>query len=358
VVNLEGRGLLTLRIACGLCALSLLYYTFRHVDFARVGGSLQTIGLFGAVLILLPQVLALALECIGWSYAFCALGKPVQARVLLRVRVASEAVAQTLPLGVVWAESLKPFLLGRHASVGTSDSVAAIVARKYLLMSSQAVYVALLAAAGFGTLRRLSRAICGSPNWAGSAFGVSGLLCLLALGLAGAFAHGRIAERVLTSLRGLPSVRLQRALDRRESTFSGADTIAAGYFRAPFLRTTLIPGAFFLGAWLCEALETFVILHLLAVKLDFFAIASVEIMLSFSKSVLFVLPAGIGVQDLGYVFCLSALGVPDALNVGAAFSVLKRAKELCWAALGYLLLALESRSVMPRASARLAARFL
>jgi glycosyltransferase 2 family protein len=96
-------------------------------------------------------------------------------------------------------------------------------------------------------------------------------------------------------------------------------------------RTTLSPGIFFLCGWLCESLETYLILRLLGVELDFFAIASVEVMLSFAKNVLFILPAGIGVQDVGYVSCLAGLGVPDALDVGAAFSVLKRGKELFWA---------------------------
>jgi hypothetical protein len=73
-------------------------------------------------------------------------------------------------------------------------------------------------------------------------------------------------------------------------------------------------------------------------------------MLSFLKNVLFILPAGIGVQDVGYVSCLAALGVPDALDVGAAFSVLKRGKELFWASFGYWLLASEARpaAITPR----------
>jgi len=68
--------------------------------------------------------------------------------------------------------------------------------------------------------------------------------------------------------------------------------------------------------------------------------------LSFLKNVLFVLPAGIGVQDVGYVSCLSALGVPDALTIGAAFSALKRGKELFWAAVGYALLTADLRPAL------------
>jgi hypothetical protein len=347
VVNHDGRGLLAVRIASGLTALTLLFWTFHRVDLAKVSESMAGVGLFGFGLIAAPQLLSLCLECVGWSRVFQVLGQRVAVRPLLRVRLATEALAQTLPLGVIWAESLKPLLLGRHAGLSTSDSVAAIVARKYLLMASQAVYVALLSACGFATLRRLSQALLGRSDAAWLAFCVSGLLCLLAFGVSGAFTRGHVADRVLGLLRALPSPRLQRALNQKKSTFARTDDQTARYFAASFLRSTLLPGFFFLCGWVCESVESFLILKLLGVELSFFAVASVEVMLSFLKNVLFILPAGIGVQDVGYVACLNALGVPDALNVGAAFSVLKRSKELFWATLGYLLLATEARSALP-----------
>jgi uncharacterized membrane protein YbhN (UPF0104 family) len=52
----------------------------------------------------------------------------------------------------------------------------------------------------------------------------------------------------------------------------------------------------------------------------------------------FFVPAGLGVQDLGYFAFFSALGVPDAMGVGAAFVLLKRTKELFWVCVGYTLL--------------------
>jgi len=346
VVNPEGRGLLAARIASGLLALSLLVWTFHGVDFSRVSESMAGVGLFGFALIATPQLLSLCLECCGWSRVFQVLGRRVSPRPLLRVRLATEAVAQTLPLGVVWAESLKPLLLARHAGLPTSDSVAAIVARKYLLMASQAVYVAVLSACGFATLRKLSQALTGHVELAWCAFAVSGLLCLLAFGVSGAFTTGRVADRVLGLLRSVPNVRLQRALSGRKAAFASTDDLTARYFAAGFLRGTVQPGFFFLCGWFSESLESFLILKLLGVQLDFFSVASVEVMLSFLKNVLFILPAGIGIQDVGYVSCLAALGVPDALNVGAAFSVLKRGKELFWATFGYLLLASEARPAL------------
>jgi uncharacterized membrane protein YbhN (UPF0104 family) len=59
----------------------------------------------------------------------------------------------------------------------------------------------------------------------------------------------------------------------------------------------------------------------------------------------FFVPAGLGVQDLGYVAFLHASGVPEAAALGAAFVVLKRAKELAWVAAGWtILLAAGGRS--------------
>jgi uncharacterized membrane protein YbhN (UPF0104 family) len=346
VANHQGRGLLALRIASGACALSLLIWTFHGVDFQRVSQNITSIGVLGLGLIALPALIALGLECIGWSRVFRSLGQRVGIRGLLRVRLMTEAVAQTLPLGVIWAESLKPMLLGRHSAVPLSRAVAGLVARKYLLVSSQAMYVALLSAFGFATLCRLSHALTGRVAFAWGAFGVSGVLCLIALGLCGTFARGSAAERLLALLRRIPNARLQRGLLRRQASFASTDNLTEGYFALGFTRTTLAPGMFFLCGWLCEALESFLILKLLGVELDFFAIASIEVLLSFLKNVLFVLPAGIGVQDVGYVSCLAALGVSDALTIGAAFSALKRGKELFWAAVGYALLASELRPAL------------
>jgi uncharacterized membrane protein YbhN (UPF0104 family) len=54
----------------------------------------------------------------------------------------------------------------------------------------------------------------------------------------------------------------------------------------------------------------------------------------------FFSPGGLGVQDLGYMAFLSALGIPEAPAVSAAFVVLKRSKEILWIGVGYALLLL------------------
>ena len=71
---------------------------------------------------------------------------------------------------------------------------------------------------------------------------------------------------------------------------------------------------------------------------DYFVLQKFEAGLSLLRNLAFFAPGGLGVLDLGYMAYLGALGYPGAATVGAAFVLLKRAKDLFWIAIGYLLL--------------------
>jgi hypothetical protein len=271
------------------------------------------------------------------SGAFAGCGVRVSFMPLLSVRASSEAIAQTLPMGVIWAESIKPMLLGRRCGVPVTTSIAAMAARKYLLMFSQAIYIAVLALLGSSALHAISRRVVGVPGLEWIVLSSAGIVAAGALGMRLACAEGLLAGRVLSLLQILPIARLRAVLVAKARGFCQTDRELSHYFRLGIWRSHA-PAIWFLLGWLCEALETYLILRLLGVELDFTTVAACEVALSFVRSVVFVLPSGLGVQDLGYVACLKALGVEDALTVGAAFVMLKRAKEAFWAAIGFGLL--------------------
>ena len=77
---------------------------------------------------------------------------------------------------------------------------------------------------------------------------------------------------------------------------------------------------------------------LLGIDLSFAAVLAFEPVVSFARSAAFFIPAGLGVQDAGYMALLRAAGIPDAINRAAAFVLLKRFKELFWIAVGWMLL--------------------
>jgi len=105
---------------------------------------------------------------------------------------------------------------------------------------------------------------------------------------------------------------------------------------------TWLATASFFGCWLCESIETALILWLIGAPLDLALAMAVEVGLTLARSVGNFAPAGIGIQEAGYATLLTATGL--GVETAAAFVLLKRAKEIVWIAIGYGLLAGMGRS--------------
>lgn len=321
-------------------AFATLVWTFRGTEPARIGALLGRVGGMG-VLILLPQLLSLLVESIGWRMAFAAIGARLPVTGLFRARLATEALAQTLPLGVVFCESMKPVLLARTCGADLPTSLSGMAARKWLLVGSQSVYVASFALLAFSVLSAISRPLLGAPGLPYLLLGGAGLLFALAATSYGVLAHGRLASRVHDWLSRIPSAWLRSKLAPERERFSHTDLQLKRFFDRAF--RSPLPLLAFLAGWLLESVDTLLILYVLGVHLPWTTVGALEVSASFLRNVAFVVPAGLGVQDVSYLAFLRALGVPDALNVAAAFLLLKRGKECVWAAVGYAILALDLR---------------
>lgn len=321
--------------AAALTAGLLLIWTFRDVRPTDVSALLNRIGPWGAALLLLPQLTSAAFETCGWRLSFwCA---KVRYLPLLRVRLATESAAACLPAGVVFAESLKLPLLVHHLGLSVPESVSAIAARKYLLLTSQAAYIMIAVGLGWQALMQASPGVLGRGFLPELILACAVALALAGLGTRLLLSQGHVADSVRRSLAQLPIPALQRAVAANASSFAETDGNLQRFFQMHWARES-VTSVWFLAGWVVEALETFLILRFLGIDLDFLTVMSFEVILSLVKSLVFVLPAGLGVQDAGYVIFLRALGVPDASTAGAAFSLVKRTKELAFAALGFWLL--------------------
>jgi glycosyltransferase 2 family protein len=324
-------------------AFAVLGWTFRDLDVAQVSRVIGRSG--GAVLFwaLVPMGVALAIESLGWAWAFWRSGHPVPFIGVWRARVTSEALALTLPAGMLFCESTKPFLLARHCGLSAEVSVAGMAARKYLLLASQAVYISVFALLGAPFLQRASSGVIGRPGLSAGLLGVGAIVFLTAIASGVFLRDGRLADRVRALLSLLPFAGLKGRLERSRGRFVQTDGELRKFFRGSLLEAS-IPALPFLASWVLEAVETYLILRLIGVDLPFEAVAALEVALSFTRHVTFLLPAGLGVQDLGYVAFLRALGADDPLVMGAAFVLIKRAKECSYALLGYLLLVSDLRA--------------
>jgi len=81
-----------------------------------------------------------------------------------------------------------------------------------------------------------------------------------------------------------------------------------------------------LAGWLCGAAEAWVGLHLLGVPLDLTQVLAMESIIFAIRSVAFIVPGAIGLQEGGYMLFGAMLGLPT--EVALALSLLKRGREL------------------------------
>jgi hypothetical protein len=306
-------------------------------DASRVQALVTSVGLGGAVLLVLPQLLALSVESLGWKLAFELSGARPHWRALLRVRLSTEALAQSLPVGVAFAESMKPLLLARHSRMSVDQSLAGMTARKVLLLVSQGVYVVGFATLGFAGLELASRRVIGVPHLGYFALGAGLVLVLMGVVTGLLLRQSAVARGALGLLARLPIASVQAFILRERRWFAATDGAVSAFFRADY-RRLLAPLCAFACAWLLEAVETWIILNALGAPVSFATAGGLEVVVSLVRNVVFVVPAGLGVQDLGYAACFAALGVPEPASTGAAFVLLKRGKELLWIAVGYSLL--------------------
>jgi uncharacterized membrane protein YbhN (UPF0104 family) len=152
-----------------------------------------------------------------------------------------------------------------------------------------------------------------------------------------ATAHGRVADRLHRGLDRAVGRWLGGWLEHNALRFRRTDDALAAFFGGRPLALAPTIALYVLG-WLVRSLETWLFLHLVGATIPLPVAMVIETALILVRAMAVPVPAGLGVQDAGYVLCLKALGVPDATTVGAAFVVLKRGKDLFWILLGFLLL--------------------
>jgi uncharacterized membrane protein YbhN (UPF0104 family) len=343
--------LTALRCAAAGAAGLLLLRVLSQGNGAEVGALLGRVGIAGAWLIALPQLVALSIEAYAWKLTFHAAGVRPRWRSLLRVRIATEALAQSLPAGVAFAESIKPALLARHAGLSVDQSLAGMAGRKVLLLVSQSVYVVALGGLGFSAIEAASVRVMGAPHLGVLTLGVGLLLGVIGVVAALWLRRSTLARGVLGLLSRVPGAALRARLLAHTRSFHATDGALSALFRTP-PRRLAAPLACFGAAWLVEALETWLILWLLGAPVGLATAGGVEVVLSLVRNIVFIVPAGLGVQDFGYAACFSGFGLPEAASLAAAFVLLKRGKELFWIGVGYATLGRDWDALLRRPRTR------
>lgn len=347
----SSRVLVALRWIATAIALAVFVNVVATADLGRAWGLVSRIGP-PIALVALPYLLIIGFDALAWRWVFAILGRDLAFHRLFSVRLATEAILLSFPGGAILAETLKPWLLLRREGVPVAETTATLAAKKVLLVSTQSLYLGAAAILGWAGLLAISEVLLRGPAlpWMILAVAVA-LLVASALMLA-TFLYGALGARTHGLLARVPVARFRAFIAERRAGFEETDGHLAAVFGAHLgkLAACAIP---FVLSWLAETLESWTILTLLGARLGFVEVMSFEAVVSLMRSIVFFVPAGLGVQDVGYMAALRAIyavgagasgafagAVPDPTTLGAAFVVVKRAKEVFWIVIGYGLLAM------------------
>lgn len=331
----------------GLAAL-LLVRTLLQADLHRALTLVRNVGV-AAPLLLVPAMLVLSFEVIAWRVALAPLGRRLSLARLAAVRLAADSLHMCLPGGIVLAESLSPILLRDEVGLPIPEATAATAARKWIGTRAHGLYIFTSAAFGWSFLVGRSPAILGVPAalpWLVVVLGLVPLAVSLAMQIA--IWRGAIATRVWSLLARIPIASVRSWLSARQKAFAETDGELVRLVQQRWPRTTAATFVQLLG-WLCESLEAYVIARVLGAPLAFHEVLAFEAGLSLVRNLAFFAPAGIGVQDLGYVAFFASTGASDAAAMGGAFVVIKRTREVLWITLGLGLLAIFAQRRRARA---------
>jgi uncharacterized protein (TIRG00374 family) len=329
-------------LAMGVAAFALV---IQGTDVSATFDILAATGLL-LPLALFPYLGQIGFDALSWRTLLAGLDRRVTWRRLLAVRLSTEAVLMSMPAGSIVGETLKPYLLVKTDKVPPADTIASIGVKKCLLVFAQATYLATALALGWGMLDAHSDKLIGREGAPALVVAAVIFLILVGAGLSLAFVGGAVSARIHRLLMRIPIARVRDWLAERQEPFAATDSSFRRLGRGSRARI-FVAYVMLLGAWFVETLETWALLLILGLHLPLRDVLVMEAIAVLLRNLAFFVPAGLGVQDAGYLAFFHAFSLPAPL--GAAFVILKRGKELCWVAIGYAtLFFLQSRAASPR----------
>ena len=310
-----------------LLGLALFGWFIYQAGPAEILASVRRLGWL-AFVVPLPFFLVYLFDTWAWYLAF-GVSRPAFTT-LFRVRWAGEAVNSLIPSGYVGGEALKAYLLHKRGVPGVTASTSVVVSKTCQVLA-QVVFIGVGAALAQSHLPADSGARQAMAFVAAASVVVIALLFVLQR-------HGMFGS--LRAVFRRLSVRVD-AVERNAALLSKLDEqIHTSYRhgRGRFFCVTLV----YLAGWMADALEVYVVCHLLGLPLSFSEAIAIESFVSVAKAVGLFAPAAIGVQESGILLLFHLFGLPAPIAL--AYALLRRGRELLYVLVGGALLYSEEAS--------------
>jgi uncharacterized protein (TIRG00374 family) len=314
-----------------LTGLALVGYLVAQIGPAAIWDSFVILGWRLPIVLAFPYALAAVVDTLAWRLL---LPTPVPFLLLLRARLAGEAVSLATPTMSVGGDPLKAYLL--RPGLPLLDGFVSVIADKTTLVAGQVLFLAL----GLLAARSLASPPTGRllPVMTGllvvEVLAVGGFALVQASGALGGGGRllGRLAERVGVG-----------GADRFAQGLGDLDRALAALYRQRGRR--LVASAIVHAiAWASGGLEIYLVLMLLGTPASLGTALIVESFASGVKFASFMVPASLGALEGGYVVFFEAFGLGAA--AGLSYVLVRRLREITWAVVGFLLLGVSGRATM------------
>src|SRR6266851_5448812 len=262
------------KLVLSIVGLAVIAWSIHHIGWAPVLEALRRLTWWQLVLVCLPYAVIMAVDTLGWHFAFPRDAAPFHR--LFGARLAGEALNLVTAVGSVGGEAVKAWLIRRD--VAYAESVPSVVIAKTTMTIAQALFLLVGVALAWTMPATDSRVI-------------SAILWLLVVEVAA------VAGFVAVQVVGVVG---------RDDYAQQLDAALRDYYRRDWRRLSLSTG-FHLGGWLLGAVEAYLILFFLGISADLVTATVIEAM-------------GLGA------------------GAGLAFSFVRRARQIAWIGVGLLVL--------------------
>lgn len=319
------RALKIVFLALGVCLLGALIY---RVGADPILETLRRLTWWQFVLVCLPYAVVMVVDTLGWRFAFVEDRAPF-AR-LLGARLAGEALNVVTAVGAVGGEAAKAWLVRRDVTY--EESVPSIIVAKTTITMAQALFLLIGLGVAWLTLPLTTEVLRGML-W----------LLLIEVVAVGGFFGFQLSGLVARGGRLLALVGVVADSAHAETL----DRTLRDYYRTRWRRLALSLGFHLIG-WLLGAVEALVMLWALRVNGSLATATVIEALGSGVRFATFLVPASLGPFEAANAALFGALGF--GVGAGLAFSLVRRARQAVWIALGIVVLVV-MRWTATRASA-------
>ena len=296
--------------------LVVLAFLVARVGIESVMSVLSRLTWWQLVLICLPYGLIMAVDTLGWRYAF--ISNPPPYLRMLAARTAGEAVNIVTALGSVGGEAVKVWLL--RPAVSYEESVPSVVIAKTTSTMAQTLLLLVGLVLAVTTLT-----VAGDVIWA----------MLVLLGVELLLVGGFFVTQVAGLVRRAGRLLAWSGLIENASAAEDLDARLRRYYRENWRRFVLSV-AFHFGGWLLGALEVLVMLYVLDIPVSMATATVIEAVGSGVRFASFLVPGSLGVLEGANTGVFAALGL--GASTGLAFSLVRRARQGVWIGIGLIVL--------------------